>query len=116
MAEKKKVLVLVKRPPFGSEHAGEALRLAVGLTLADNNEITVALVGDGVGLLRELDPSAIAALEVKKHLDALQMLGVKLVAEAESLEAGDIRQSRAQSISHRDLLRLIDEAEVVIPF
>ncbi len=112
---KKKVLVLIRRPPFGSEYASEALRMAVGLTLAAN-EITVALAGDGVGLLREAQPLAIDALEIEKHLEACRQLGVRVVAEREALQAGGVDPVGIEVVPRAEIFRLLGETEVAIPF
>ncbi|MBI2866608.1 MAG: DsrE family protein [Chloroflexi bacterium] len=87
MPDKKPVAIVIRRSPLNSVLAAEGLRQAVGLTLAEN-QVNVYLLGQGVWLATALSPQMVGGEPVAKHLDALAMLGARVVADAESLEEG----------------------------
>jgi sulfur relay (sulfurtransferase) DsrF/TusC family protein len=80
------VLVIIHKTPFNTLRNSEGLRMSVGLTTADDNKVTVLLIDDGVYLLRKTDPELIGSGIIRKHMDALKLLGHRIVAEKESLE------------------------------
>src|SRR3990170_8094529 len=77
----KQVTVLIRRPPFSSEKTAEALRVAVGYTLAAGNRVTACFVGDGVYTAGHSHPSLVGAPEVERHLTSLESLGHRLLAD-----------------------------------
>lgn len=80
----KKVAIIIRRPPLGTVRASEALRVAVGQTLSDN-DVVVAFTDDGVWAATPLKPEMIRGPELKKHIEALRMLGHRLVADEDAL-------------------------------
>ena len=112
----KRVAVIIRNTPFNSERNSEALRMTVGLTTGDH-DITVLFLDDGVLSLRALDPALIGADDANKHLDACRMLGVRLVAEEDSLlRLGVTPAKPVEVVSRGEALRAIAEADVVVPF
>ena len=109
--------VVIRRTSFNSERNSEALRMAVGLTTGDNR-VSVVFLEDGVLTLRGLEPAVIAADDVGKHLEACQMLGVRLVADEEALRRHAVSQPAApvEPVPFSELRRLLSDADVVIPF
>ncbi len=77
---------MLRRAPLSSETATEALRVAVGQSLAPHR-VTLCLMGDGVWTVGPLNPSVVRAPEIKRHLEAILMLGHRVVAEEEALHA-----------------------------
>lgn len=116
---KKKVVVLVRRPPLNSVKGAEALRQAVGLTLSDN-EVSVILCDAGVWLGTPLSPDVIGGEPIAKHLDTLKLLRVEVLAEAESLEMLKMPRDRLREeiriIRGDEVYRRLVEAETVIIF
>jgi len=82
----KSVVIVLRKAPLSSESATEALRVAVGQGLAPQ-KVTLCLLDDGVWTVGPVNPSVIRAPEIKKHLDALLMLGHRVVVEKEAAEA-----------------------------
>lgn len=92
--------------------------MSVGLTLEEENRVTVAFLGDGVYLLQDTKPELIGSGVIRKHLDALKFLGHKVVAERESLEERGISQPglKAEVVSRAEVLKLLSRADAVIPW
>ena len=111
--------MLLRRPPLGSVKGSEALRHAVGLTLAAN-QVTAVLVGPAVWLATPLAPERIGGGEVKKHLDMLHRLKARVMVEEESLEEQGVDASRllpgVEVVPHQAVVATLTQAEVVIPF
>lgn len=116
---KKKVVVLVRHSPLNTVRNSEALRMSVGLTLADN-EVTALLLDAAAWLAVPLSPQAIAAPEIKKHLDTLRLLNMRVKVEGESLERygvplGEVLEG-IEVIPRRQVIDEITAAEAVICF
>ncbi len=109
--------MLVRRLPLASERASEALRVAVGQTLAPNR-VTVVFIDDGIFILAPLAPKAIRGPELAKHLGALAMLGQRLVADAESLERRGLQDlpEGVERLPRRAILDLLTAADALIPY
>lgn len=109
--------MLVRRLPLASERASEALRVAVGQTLAPNR-VTVVFIDDGVFILAPLTPKAIRGPELAKPLAALAMLGQRLVADAESLERRGLQglPEGVERLPRRAVLDLLTAADALIPY
>lgn len=107
----------MRRLPLGSERAAEALRVAVGQTLAPNR-VTVVFIDDGVFVLAPLAPKAVRGPELGKHLAALATLGQRLVADADSLERLGLRElpEGVERLPRREVLDLLTAADAVIPY
>ena len=119
MADKKKVVVLVRRSPLNSVKNAEALRHAVGQTLAEN-QVTAILLDAAAWLALPMSSEIIGGGLIQKHLDTLPLLGAKVKVEAESLERYGIDRGKVMKkievISREEVVNEITEAEVVIPF
>jgi sulfur relay (sulfurtransferase) DsrF/TusC family protein len=113
----KHVAVVIRHIPFNSERNSEALRMSVGLTTGDHR-VNVVFLEDGVLTLSRLQPSIIAADDVGKHLEACQMLGIRLVADEEALQQHGVSQPAppVEAVPFSELCRLLSDADVVIPF
>jgi len=85
------VVVVLRHPPLSSETASEALRVALGQTLA-RQDVTLCLLGDGVWTAARLNPVVVRGPEIWKHLEALLTLGPRVVAEQEAVEARGLGQ------------------------
>lgn len=115
------IAVLVHKSPFNTIRNSEGLRMAVGLTLEEDNKVTVVFVKDGVFLLGGVDPERIQSGTVKKHLETLRLLGHRLVAERESMEERGINPPEASAVkvdilSRHEVIKILSEANRVIPW
>jgi len=113
----RKVAVLIRRLPMGTLKCSEALRVGVGLTLSDN-QVTAIFIGDGVWSATGLKPQVIKGPEFKKHIETLKMLGHRLVVDEDSLRLRGIGGvwDGVEVKPRPEILKILDEAEVVIPF
>ncbi len=112
----KDVVVLIRHLPLGNLKSSEALRVSVGLTLSDYR-ITALFIEEGVWSATELRPGSIKGPVFKKHIETLKLLGHTLVADEDSLKARGIEKVR-EGIKVRprpEILKILDNAEVVIP-
>ena len=114
----RQVTVLIRRPPFHSEKTAEALRVAVGYTLATGQRVTACFVGDGVYTAGHLYPGLVAAPEVEKHLTSLKALGHRLVADGSAVRERPSLTLRpeVELLEPERILNLLTESDVVVPF
>ena len=81
MAEKK-IGLIIRKSPYTSLEAVEAMRMGVGLTIR-NIEVYVFLLEDGLKALEKIGAEKKSAEFIfKKHLETLNELGQTLVAES----------------------------------
>ncbi|MGR3295100.1 MAG: DsrE family protein [Candidatus Bathyanammoxibius sp.] len=119
------IIVVIHKTPFNTLRNSEGLRMSVGLTLEEDNKVTVLLIDDGVYLLRKTDPELIGSGVIRKHMDALILLGHRIVAEKESLEKRGIsdgidkdeKVAAKTDILPRDkIIEMLTSADRVIPW
>jgi sulfur relay (sulfurtransferase) DsrF/TusC family protein len=113
----KQVAVVIRQTPFNTCRNAEALRMTVGLTLADHR-ITVIFRDDGVYTLLPTQPAVIGALEIDKHVETLQLLNVRLIAERESLTERRLSQLKwdVEQLGQREVVQLLGESDAIICF
>lgn len=80
----KQVLVMVRHSPCNDARAREAVRMALGLEIADH-AVTVAFVDAGAGAALACRPEEAGQEPWAEHLEMLCMLGHRLWVEEESL-------------------------------
>jgi sulfur relay (sulfurtransferase) DsrF/TusC family protein len=111
----KRVAVVICHSPFNTCRNSEALRMTVGLTLGDNT-IAVIFRGDGVYTLLATQPVLIGSLEIDKHLETLQLLNVRLIAETEALTERNLSHLKwdIERLAQREIAHLLAESEAII--
>lgn len=89
--------------------------MTVGLTLAEN-AITVIFRDDGVYTLLATQPSLIGSLGLDKHLETLQLLNVRFVAEQEALTERKLADLKweVERLARAEVARLLADSEAVI--
>lgn len=114
----KQVTVLIRRPPLNSEKTAEALRVAVGYTLAAGQRVTACFVGDGVYAAGALRPDLVGAPELEKHLTSLKALGHRLVADGSAVRERPRLTPRAEVevLEPEGILELLTDSDLVVPF
>ena len=112
-----KIVTVIRRSPFNSVVALEALRMSLGLTLSDN-KVTVVFIEDGVYLVVSPATEAIGYPDVKKHIETLNEVGCDLIAEKESLEERGLLDQKVgvKIIERREIDRIIEQSDRVIGF
>ncbi|MDO8670478.1 MAG: DsrE family protein [Dehalococcoidia bacterium] len=117
--ENKKVAVVIRYSPLGSVRSAEALRMSVGLTLADN-DITVLLVDDAAWLTTALSPERIGGGDIKKPIDTLHLLKAPIWVEKESLASRGIADDEVSAgveiVSASAIARYIATAQATVVF
>lgn len=114
----KRVTMLVRHSPLNTVRASEALRVAVGYTLAPQR-VTALLVGDGVyAASADLKPEVAGQPELRKHIQALKALGHRLVADRPSHEerGGFPLHPEIELLDREQVLQLLAESDVVVPY
>jgi sulfur relay (sulfurtransferase) DsrF/TusC family protein len=107
------IAVIVRRGPERAADVEEALRVALGQTLAAGR-VTVAFVGGGVWVAAAR-PQA-QAVDLEKHVAMLAELGHELVAEAAALGRQGIEAVRTEvAVQSRDvILARLARADVIL--
>jgi len=83
-----RALVLLTADPRTSARAKEALRMAIGLTLADL-KVTVALVGPAADATRD-EAAWVDEPETRRHLSTLEEVGASVVIDPSPDEILDL--------------------------
>jgi len=110
-------VILIRRAPIGSERAAEALRVAVGQTLA-SQRVAVIFIDDGVWAATALNPKAVQGGDFAKPIQTLTMLEQRLIADADSMAQREVRGvvSGVEVRPRGEVLDLVHGADVVIPY
>jgi sulfur relay (sulfurtransferase) DsrF/TusC family protein len=113
----KKVTVVLQKSPFNTLRNSEALRMSLGLTLAEN-AVRVVFVRNAVYCLLPAMPEKIKSPVFGRHIEMLQTLKCRLVAEKESLEERGIKDVKynTEVMDRKEISRFIKESDSVITY
>ncbi len=117
----KRVLLLMRRPPYGSVYPAEGLRSVMGLAVFEM-DVSLAFVGDGVyTLTRGQDPSALHMKPLGEAFAGLSEFGVKgYYVHAPSLVQRGLKGEdlvvAAVPVDDGGLQALLAEQDAVLPF
>ncbi|MBI4316894.1 MAG: DsrE family protein [Chloroflexi bacterium] len=115
----KQSTVVIRKSTFNTLRNSEALRMSVGLTLADN-AVQVVFIEDGVYALLPTAPELIGSGTLEKHIQTLLMLKHRLVAEKESLETRGLSPDRlkhkVEILPRDEIAGLLAHSAVVISY
>ncbi len=113
----KKVLVIVDEGPFNSARVSEAFRMSIGLTMS-HCHISLLLVHDGVYNLLPLRAEKIGRPGIADYIQVAEQVGLHLILDADSVakRALKVTETIALQVPREEMLKLICEADVVIPF
>jgi sulfur relay (sulfurtransferase) DsrF/TusC family protein len=111
----KQVAVVMRQSPFNTCRNAEALRMTVGLTLGEH-AIAVIFRDDAVYTLLATQPALIGSLEIEKHLETLQLLHVRLIAEQESLSERHLAHLKwdVERLAQREIAHLLAASDATI--
>ncbi|MEK6545934.1 MAG: DsrE family protein [Nitrospinota bacterium] len=113
----KKVTVVLQKSPFNTLRNSEALRMSLGLTLA-NNAVRVVFVHDAVYSLLPAKPDKIESPVFGRHIEMLNTLKCRVVAEKESIEEkgiGEIKYN-VEVKDRKRVIELIKDSDSVITY
>ena len=113
----KKVVVLIRSNPVTTVKVSEGLRVALGLTLSEN-QITVLYMDEGARATRELQPVQVGQDNLAHSLELFEACNIRQVVDEESLKTYRVEKVRedVQSITRGEALELLNQAQEVIPF
>ncbi len=113
----KRVVIVLRHTPLNHIKNLEAFRLGLGLTLS-NNEVTVAMVDQGVLNGIPLQPEIVDRPSVASFLDFYGDVGIRSLADRTAIDRYNIRQLRdgVEAVDRKVILDVIRDADVVIPF
>jgi len=114
MSEEKNVVILLRQPPHGTLYPVEGLRMTVALS-ADYEPITIA-INDGVyTFLKDVDKTMYSM-----HIDFIKNIDLDIYVDQKALnERGLTKNDLIEQVEvkeHGDILKMIEESTVVIPF
>lgn len=117
-----KLLLIIRKPPFGWIHIVEAVRLAAAagsLTIP----VTLLFIDDGVYCpMKEQFPKAIGYSAIDRFLKMLQNFESKLYVVKESLDERGLTLNDLilglpiESIAQSDVAKIISENDIAIAF
>ncbi len=109
----KKVALLFSDYPFGTSRFSERLRMALGLSLNDDNSLSLIFLKNSRHALGRIDESAIGTGAIQKNVDMLIEMGASLFVE--NGDGFDYLDSYQKKMNKFDSLEpLIADADVVI--
>ena len=113
----KQVLILVRRPPLSSSVTAEALRVALGMTLADH-QVTVLYIDDGAGAVMEMPPELDEGSALSESSSFFAACHVREVVEEQSLKQARVKVVREgiEVVDRSLACSLIRTAETVLSF
>ena len=114
MSEEKTVVILLRQPPHGTLYPVEGLRMSVAVS-ADFDPITIA-INDGVyTFLKDTDKTMYSMhIEFSKNID-LDIYVDKKSLDERGLTKDDLVDD-VEVKEHGDILKLIENSTVTIPF
>lgn len=117
MKPMKRVVVVVDEGPFNTLRVSEAFRMSIGLCVTENR-VSLLLILDGVYNLLPLHAEKIGRPSIRDYIDHFEKVGLQCFADADSLLEREISPvlPYAKQLPHSEIIQLILEADVVIPF
>ena len=113
----KQVVILVRRATLNSSATAEALRVALGMTLADHR-VTVLYIEDGAGAAGELEPEQVGGAPIGESLSLFEACHVREVVDAQSLKRALVKAVRhgVEVIDRSAAFSLVGNADAVLSF
>lgn len=109
---KKNIFVVFSGYPLAGNRFAEKLRMALGLTLNDDNAVNLLFLGGARRALGTLNESAAGMLPVAKHTAMMTRLGVKF--HAEEGDAAYAPGLKINPVRLADAAGLLNNADVII--
>lgn len=114
MSEEKKVVILLRQPPHGTLYPVEGLRMAVAVS-ADFDPITIAINDAVYTFTKDVDKTMYST-----HMNFLKGIDLDIFVDKKSLdERGLTKEDMVDQVEikdHRDIVNMIAESTVTIPF
>ncbi|MFQ5508339.1 MAG: DsrE family protein [Leptospirillia bacterium] len=113
----KNVVLLLRHTPLNHIKNLEAFRLGLGLTLS-NNEVTVAMIDQGVFNALDFRPEVVGRPSVDSFLDFYGDVGVRSLVDREGVAQAGISTLRegVEAVDRKEIIEMLRSADLVIPF
>ncbi len=113
----KNVAVIVRTSPFNTLKSVEAFRMGVGLTL-EGNHVDILLMEEGVWNAIPASSRKIERPDPDQFIQSLEICGMGAYVDIERLPAAFHSKIRVgiRGKTKKELVQMIEEAEVVIPY
>jgi len=113
----KKICVIIRNLPLGTVKNSEALRMSVGLTIEEGNQVNVIFTDEGVLTLTQLKPEIVGMPSFRKPLETLTALEIPLYAEKEAVDERKITTPEGVELkTTNEIYEIIKEQDTIIPF
>ena len=114
MSEDKNVVIVLRQPPHGTLYPVEGLRMSVAVS-ADFDPITID-INDGVfAFLKTVDKAMYSM-----HIDFLKNIDLEIFVDKKSLDDRGLTKEdlidQVEIKEHNEILKIIAESTVTIPF
>lgn len=114
MSEEKNVLILLRKPPHGTLYPVEGLRMSVALS-GDFEPITLVMSDAVFAFIKEVDKTM-----YQTHMDFLKDIELDIIVDKKSLqERGLSEDDLVDDVDvkeHEDILKILADCDVTIPF
>ncbi len=109
----KKIAVVIDRAP--DPNLFELLRMTVGMTIEDENKVSLLLLGDGVFCINRIDEEKLG-FDMAKHFEMLKAMKADLYAHTESAEQRNVSLSGTwfQSLDDGATVEILAESDFVV--
>jgi sulfur relay (sulfurtransferase) DsrF/TusC family protein len=113
----KRVVLILRNASLNHIKNLEAFRIGLGLTLS-NNDVTVAMVDEGVFNAVEMRPELVDRPVVDSFLGFYEDVGVRQIADRQALARHGLATLRkgVDAVDRKEIVEEIRRADVVIPF
>lgn len=113
----KKVAVILRHSPFNTLKSVEAFRLGIGLTL-EGNRVELLLMEEGVWNALFMESGLLGRPDVDQFIQTMELCGVSGYVDSEALPPPYHPKIRGEfkKKTRGELLQIIDQADIVIPF
>lgn len=114
MSEEKNVVILLRKPPHGTLYPVEGLRMSVALS-GDFEPITLVMSDAVFAFIKEVDKTM-----YQTHMDFLKDIELDIIVDKKSLqERGLSEDDLVDDVDvkkHEDILKILADCDVTIPF
>lgn len=114
MSEEKNVVILLRQPPHGTLYPVEGLRMTVALS-GDFEPITLVINDAVFAFTRDVDKTM-----YKTHMDFIKNIDLEIILDKKALdERGLTKDDIVDQViikEHAEILKILSECDVAIPF
>ena len=114
MSEEKNIVILLRQPPHGTLYPVEGLRMSVAVS-ADFDPTTIAINDAVYTFTQDVDKTMYSM-----HIEFIKNIGLDIFVDKKSLDERGLTKDDliedVEVVDHEDILKMIQESTVTIPF